>query len=62
MFNEPSAITFANAIGGPGYLEQEGPGTVTLTLSAITYTGPTYIQNGTLALVPGASIASSGQV
>ncbi len=62
VFNEPSAITFANAIGGPGYLEQEGPGTVTLTSSAITYTGPTYIQNGTLALVPGASIASSGQV
>jgi autotransporter-associated beta strand protein len=62
VFNEPSAITFANAISGPGYLEQEGQGTVTLTSAAITYTGGTYIQNGTLALMPGASIASSVQV
>ena len=60
-FNEPTAVTIGNAIGGPGMVIQYGPGTVTLTQQE-TYTGSTVIYNGTLALGSGASIANSGGV
>ena len=65
-------VTFDRVISGDGYVLQSGPGTVTLT-QVETYAassisggyaagGGTYIYEGTLALGPNASIASSAYV
>jgi len=61
MFNEPTAVTIGNVIGGAGEVNQVGPGTVTLAQQE-TYTGSTVIYSGTLALGSGASIGDSGAV
>lgn len=47
------------AISGTGGLTYAGPGTLTLA-AANTYTGPTVIRGGTLAVGAGGSIAQSG--
>lgn len=61
VFQEATAITFANPITGTGSVLQNGPGSVTLTQSE-TYTGFTTIYGGTLLLAAGSSIAPSSSV
>lgn len=46
-------------IGGSGSLTQSGRATTTLTGGAVTYTGPTTVTRGTLALRSGATLAHS---
>ncbi len=61
IFAEATPITFDRAISGAGNLSQTGPGAVTLT-GALSYTGDTTINGGTLALGPASSIASSARL
>ncbi|MEI7733644.1 MAG: autotransporter-associated beta strand repeat-containing protein, partial [Verrucomicrobiota bacterium] len=58
VFNRSDALTVANAIGGPGSVVQNGPGSVTLT-GAITNTGSITVNAGSL-VVNGTLTASSG--
>jgi autotransporter-associated beta strand protein len=59
-FTEPSAITFANPIGGSGVVVQNGPGTVRLS-GTNTYTNGTFIATGMLALGdPAGSVGTAG--
>jgi len=60
-FAEPGAVSVGNLIGGSGGVQQNGPGTVSLTQPE-TYTGSTLILGGTLALGSGGSIATSRAV
>ncbi|WP_153100664.1 autotransporter-associated beta strand repeat-containing protein [Paraburkholderia hayleyella] len=53
--------TFAGVIGGSGALVKDGGGTQTLS-GANTYSGGTVINNGTLALGAGGSLAATGAV
>ncbi|MEU9366117.1 autotransporter [Streptomyces avermitilis] len=46
-------------VGGSGGLTQSGAATTTLTGGEVTYTGPTTVTKGTLALASGASLAHS---
>ena len=66
VFNEPSAVTFANTISGSGTVTQNGPGTVTFTDNATnTYSGGTTIAGGTVSLGDGSTntgTLGSGQV
>jgi len=54
VFNEPSAVTFGNVVGGSGTVTQDGPGAVTLD-AANTYTGGTTIGSGTTLALGGRS-------
>ncbi|MFH8414872.1 autotransporter-associated beta strand repeat-containing protein [Streptomyces collinus] len=49
-------------IGGSGSLTQSGTATTTLTGRAVTYTGPTTVSGGTLALRGGATLSHSGSI
>ncbi len=60
-FNEATAVSFAAPISTALALEQDGPGTVTLT-GAETYTGLTYIKAGTLATGVGGTLSPSSTV
>lgn len=60
-FNEPTALVFDRSISGNGNVAQYGPGTVTLT-GPVGYTGATFIFDGTLALGPASSLATSSVV
>ncbi len=57
--NSRLGATLTGAISGTGGLTYAGPGTLTLA-AANTYTGPTVIRGGTLAVGAGGSIAQSG--
>jgi len=61
VFNEPSAVTIANAISGNGTLTQKGPGTVTLTDNGNnSYSGGTTIASGsTLTLGDGTTFVGT---
>lgn len=57
-FNQSTARTLSNVITGSGSVIQDGAGT--LMLSGVnTYTGPTVIEGGTVALGAGGSISAS---
>jgi autotransporter-associated beta strand protein len=56
VFNRSDTYTFDGAISGPGQVEQSGSGKTILT-AASTYSGPTFINAGTLSV--NGSIASS---
>jgi len=56
VFDRSDSYTFAGAISGPGQLVQGGPGTTILT-GVSTYSGPSYVNSGTLAV--NGSITSS---
>lgn len=58
IFSQPTSGTYSGLISGIGSLAKEGSGTVTL-MGANTYTGATTVSAGTLAMGPGASLASS---
>ncbi|HWU56324.1 MAG TPA: autotransporter-associated beta strand repeat-containing protein [Rhizomicrobium sp.] len=60
-FSHSDAVTFSGAVSGSGGLSQLGTGVLTIT-SQLTYSGPTAITSGTLALGPGGSIANSSSV
>jgi autotransporter-associated beta strand protein len=61
--NTASAYTITGAgIAGNGGLTVDGGGTVTLANAANTYTGPTQINSGTLALSGAATIAASPNI
>ncbi len=60
-FAEPDALTLGIDVQGQGNLEQDGPGTLTIT-TAQSYSGKTAIAGGTLALTAGGSLASSSVV
>ncbi|MFF8935936.1 autotransporter-associated beta strand repeat-containing protein [Streptomyces paradoxus] len=49
-------------IGGSGSLTQSGTATTTLTGRAVTYTGPTTVSRGTLALRGGATLTHSRSI
>jgi autotransporter-associated beta strand protein len=49
-------------VGGSGSLTQSGAATTTLTGGAVTYTGPTTVSRGTLALRGGATLAHSESI
>lgn len=57
IFNRTDTFTFANAISGTGTLDHSGTGTTTLA-GALTYTGTTTVNQGTLVLPSGASAFS----
>lgn len=57
--NARLATTLTGTISGSGGLTYTGPGTLTLT-AANTYSGPTVVSGGTLAIGAGASITHSG--
>ena len=48
-FNRSDSYTFAGSISGPGQVFQIGSGTTILS-GASTYTGPTFVEGGTLAV------------
>ncbi len=52
VFNRSDNVTFANVISGGGSVVQQGSGTLTLA-GANTYTGPTTVSNGTMAIAGG---------
>ncbi|MGO4391388.1 autotransporter-associated beta strand repeat-containing protein [Variovorax sp. M-6] len=54
-------FTLASAMSGTGGLEKLGAGTLTLT-GANTYSGGTRVNAGTLALGPGGSLPSTGEL
>ncbi|MHA5050568.1 autotransporter [Streptomyces sp. SD15] len=56
--NTSKALTLSR-ISGSGGLTQSGAATTTLTGNAVTYTGPTTVTKGTLALGPGALLSRS---
>ncbi|MFJ2818792.1 autotransporter [Streptomyces sp. NPDC087294] len=58
VHNARTPVTLAR-VGGSGALVQSGAATTTLTGSAVTYTGATTVQKGTLALRGGATLAHS---
>jgi fibronectin-binding autotransporter adhesin len=60
-FNRSNASQFNGVISGSGAVQQNGPGTTTLT-AVSTYAGPTTISAGTLALSGAGSIANSSGV
>jgi fibronectin-binding autotransporter adhesin len=60
-FNRSNAYQFDGAISGSGAVEQNGPGTTTLT-AVNTYAGATTISAGVLALSGAGSIANSSGV
>ena len=55
IFANPSAMTFAGAIGGNGQLAKTGSGAFILT-AAETYSGPTTVSAGTLQLNNGGTL------
>ncbi|HEX2888705.1 autotransporter outer membrane beta-barrel domain-containing protein, partial [Vineibacter terrae] len=57
-FNRSDTVVFNGVISGAGAVEQRGAG-VTILTGANTYTGATTIEQGTLALAGGGSIAQS---
>jgi autotransporter-associated beta strand protein len=61
VFNRYDNITIGNLVSGSGSLAQAGDGVLTLT-AANTFSGPTYISAGTLALTNSASIANSTNI
>jgi autotransporter-associated beta strand protein len=58
-FDEGSAVSFATPLMNAVVLEQDGPGTVTLT-TAENNSGLTYIKGGTLALGAGGALSDIG--
>ncbi len=60
-FASAASGTFGGVISGTGSLSMLGTGTVTLT-GANTYTGPTTINSGTLAIGAGGSLFSNSEV
>lgn len=60
-FNRSDSIDFAGVVSGTGDLVKKGAGTLTLT-GASTYSGDTLIQQGTLKLGAGGSLAASTDV
>ncbi|WP_435281832.1 autotransporter-associated beta strand repeat-containing protein [Streptomyces koelreuteriae] len=56
--NTDKTLTLSR-VGGSGSLTQSGAATTTLTGGAVTYTGPTTVSRGTLALREGATLARS---
>jgi fibronectin-binding autotransporter adhesin len=60
-FNRPNSYQFDGVISGSGAVQQNGPGTTTLT-AVNTYAGPTTINAGLLALSGAGSIANSSGV
>jgi autotransporter-associated beta strand protein len=61
VFNRVDNVTVATAIGGTGTLTQNGSGTLTLT-GLNTYTGNTFVNNGTLALSGAGTISNSATI
>jgi fibronectin-binding autotransporter adhesin len=61
FFIRSDATTFNGVVSGAGSLYSEGGGSLTLT-GINTYTGYTYIANGTLALSGTGSLANSNQL
>ncbi|MFI6015806.1 autotransporter-associated beta strand repeat-containing protein [Streptomyces sp. NPDC051243] len=59
VLNNTSRPLALSRISGSGSLTQSGAATTTLTGSAVTYTGPTTVKKGTLALRDGATLAGS---
>lgn len=55
IFNRSDSLTVAGAISGSGSIEQKGTG-VTLVSGANSYTGPTTVTAGTLALGSGTAL------
>lgn len=60
-FNRSDSIDFGGIVSGTGDLVKKGGGTLTLT-GASTYSGDTLIQQGTLKLGTGGSLAASTDV
>ena len=58
VMNTSANQTFAGVISGSGGLNQLGSGVTTLT-AADTYTGPTTVGAGTLAVANGGSLATA---
>ncbi|MGW2045775.1 autotransporter [Streptomyces sp. NPDC001858] len=58
VHNAKNALSLSR-LGGGGSLVQSGTATTTLTGSAVTYTGTTTVEQGTLALKGGATLANS---
>jgi autotransporter-associated beta strand protein len=58
VFNRYDTVVCSNLVSGVGGLTQAGAGTLTLS-SVNTYTGPTSVTAGALALASGGSIANS---
>lgn len=57
VINRDDSVTLANAISGTGSLTQAGAGTTTIT-GSMTYSGATFISNGTLKLGGGTAPTS----
>ncbi|MFF4488655.1 autotransporter-associated beta strand repeat-containing protein [Streptomyces sp. NPDC001544] len=62
VLNNRSRALALSRISGSGSLTQSGAATTTLTGRAVTYTGPTTVTRGTLALRSGATLAHSRAV
>jgi autotransporter-associated beta strand protein len=61
VFNRFDTVVVSNSVSGSGSLTQAGAGLLTL-FAANTYSGPTYVSAGTLALTNSAAIASSTNI
>ncbi|MGW1951201.1 autotransporter-associated beta strand repeat-containing protein [Streptomyces sp. NPDC001920] len=59
VLNNTRRALSLSRISGSGSLTQAGAATTTLTGSAVTYTGPTTVRKGTLALRAGATLGHS---
>lgn len=59
VLNNTGKALSLSRISGSGSLTQSGAATTTLTGSAVTYSGPTTVKKGTLALRGGATLAGS---
>jgi fibronectin-binding autotransporter adhesin len=63
IFNVHTAsLTFTGVLSGPGNLDHIGGGTLVLANAAETYTGNTYIDGGSLALMGTATIATTPMI